>query len=61
VTAGGVNAILNFPEAVQEKRIIVHSLFDKLFKQEHFGAVNDRMNAMLESLHGRKSLKGTSQ
>ena len=61
VTAGGVNTILNFPETVQEKRIVGHSLFDKLVKHEHFGAVNDRVNAMLESLHGRESLKRAAE
>jgi hypothetical protein len=61
VIAGGVSAILNLPETVQEKRVIGHSLFDKLFKQKYFGAVNDRVNAMLESLHGHKSLERAAQ
>jgi hypothetical protein len=59
--AGGASAILNLPETVQEKRVIGHSLFDKLFKQEYFGAVNDRVNAMLKSLHGSKSLERAAQ
>jgi hypothetical protein len=32
VIAGGVKAVLDFLETVEEKRIIGHSLFDELFE-----------------------------
>src|SRR5438445_7295233 len=52
-----VKAGLGFAIAVEKEEVIGNGLFDKLLDQKHFGAVDDRMHALLKGLHGREGLE----
>lgn len=54
---GRINPILNFAEAVQEKFVVSDGLFNELFQQKHFRRVDDGMDTMFESFHGRERLE----
>ena len=58
---GGVSACLGLAEAVEEESIIGDSFFDELLEEEQLGAINYRMDALLEGLHGGESLIGVAE
>jgi hypothetical protein len=54
----GVKARLHIIIAVQEHPIIGDRFFEELIDEKEFRTVNDRMDAVLERLHGREGLEG---
>src|SRR5581483_5661685 len=57
-TIFGVERRLRFTITVQEEVGIGHRLLDQLPEQKDFGRIDDGVDALLESLHRRKSLEG---
>ena len=55
--AAGIDAVLDFAEAVEEQVVVGHGLFDQLLEQEHFGTVDDDVDAVFEGFHGRERLE----
>jgi hypothetical protein len=53
----GVDATLLVQKVVEEKRVVCDRFFNQLLEQEHFGTVDDGMNAVLERLHGGEGLE----
>src|SRR5262245_51691156 len=58
---GGVGAGLGFAIGVEEEVVVRDSLFNKLRDEEKLGAVDDRMDALLERLHGGGCLEGVRE
>lgn len=61
VIAGEINAVLDFAEAVKEKRVVGDGFFEELLEQKHFGTVDDGVDAVLESFHRHERLKRIAQ
>src|SRR5438876_9687980 len=59
--AAGISPGLGFAVAGQEEIVVGNRFFDELLQQEQFGAVNDRMDALLEGLHRSEGLKGIAE
>src|SRR6266545_724243 len=53
----GMDAILGFAEAVQEKRVVRDGFFNQLLEQEQLGTVDDGVHALLKSLHRCEGLE----
>ena len=56
ITAG-IDAVLDFAEAVQEEVVVGHGLFHQLLEQKHFGTVDDGVDAVAEGFHGGERLE----
>src|SRR6185369_11368543 len=52
-----VRFVLSFVEAVQEQTIVGNGFLDELFEEEEFGAVDDRVDAVLKGLHRGECLE----
>lgn len=53
----GVHAFLHLTETVLKHGVVRDGFLDELLEQEKLGAVYDRMDALLKSLHGREGLE----
>ena len=46
---------------MNKEGVIGNRLLDELLEEEEFGTVDDRMDTLLEGLHGREGLKRLSE